>query len=351
MDEEEDDDEAIESQFMVRALSFILPVYPDFMKNKSFFVRERDAPRLRLHTKINREELETPAETEAIHRTEEGVNPEADRDRQGNRGKLMFTMLAVVVASLEGVDLVFALDSTSAILASIPDVFLAYSATLMALFGLRSAYFITDRLIGYFSLMKFALALLLGLIGCRLLLNNFFIIPDHWMTAIMISLLSLSVVGSVIQQKFFPENVNEDAENVDSNNSSQNFSHVSNAITSGIHKSNDSHPHIRHVPLNQKMDDEDLVHDPFTDMLTSTPNRGAYKDEDDDNVYDSKQAINVLQQKDKLHFEGDSPGKVEMERMRTPQVIGNPALLRAADSESNKPSTLSEDSIFTNRQE
>ena len=53
-------------------------------------------------------------------------------------------MLFLVVCCLEISDILFAVDSVSAIVAQVSDLFLAYTSAVFAMLGLRSTFFIID---------------------------------------------------------------------------------------------------------------------------------------------------------------------------------------------------------------
>merc|ERR1719161_91338 len=56
-------------------------------------------------------------------------------------------MLFLVVCCLEISDILFAVDSVSAIVAQVNDLFLAYTSTVFAMLGLRATFFIIDVLV------------------------------------------------------------------------------------------------------------------------------------------------------------------------------------------------------------
>merc|ERR1719356_797200 len=82
------------------------------------------------------------------------------------------TRLFVVVLCLEATDIIFAVDSVSAIVAQIPDLFLAYTACVFAMLGLRATYFIIDELIRCFVLLKYGVGAILVFIGAKLMASK-----------------------------------------------------------------------------------------------------------------------------------------------------------------------------------
>jgi len=107
------------------------------------------------------------------------------------------TRLVLVVVCLEVTDLVFAVDSVSAIVAQIPDLFLAYTACVFAMLGLRAMFFAIDELVKMFSLLAYGVAFILIFIGCKLILRSWIHIPPMIVCTILVSTLIFSVVASI----------------------------------------------------------------------------------------------------------------------------------------------------------
>merc|ERR1719330_1125202 len=78
------------------------------------------------------------------------------------------TLLVPVALCLVVTDLLFAVDSVSAKVAQIPDSYIAYSSTVIALFGLRTLFFIIQSLVDLFVLLKYGLCFILAFIGVEL---------------------------------------------------------------------------------------------------------------------------------------------------------------------------------------
>lgn len=114
------------------------------------------------------------------------------------------TKLVLVVVCLEVTDLVFAVDSVSAIVAQIPDLFLAYTAAVFAMLGLRALFFAIDELVKMFALLAYGVAVILIFIGLKLILRSWIHFPPALVCAILVGTLFFSVFASLIQEKFFP---------------------------------------------------------------------------------------------------------------------------------------------------
>ncbi len=85
-------------------------------------------------------------------------------------GKWLLTPLALALVMVETTDLIFAVDSIPAIFAITADPFLVYTSNVFAILGLRSLYFALAGLMNKFRYLKAALAVVLLLVGLKLLL-------------------------------------------------------------------------------------------------------------------------------------------------------------------------------------
>jgi len=108
------------------------------------------------------------------------------------------TMLVLVVVCLEITDLLFALDSVSAIIAQIPDLYLAFTACVFAMLGLRATFFVIDELIRMFSLLKYGVAAILIFIGVKLIVSKMIYIPPSVVCFILFGTLGLCVAVQVL---------------------------------------------------------------------------------------------------------------------------------------------------------
>jgi len=112
------------------------------------------------------------------------------------------TMLFLVVCCLEISDVLFAVDSISAIVAQVNDLFLAYTSVVFAMLGLRATFFIIDLLAQLFSLLKYGVAGVLIFIGAKLMLSRVLHVPPGIVCLILLSSLGLSMVASVAHDRW-----------------------------------------------------------------------------------------------------------------------------------------------------
>jgi len=86
-------------------------------------------------------------------------------------GKRVATPLLAVVVAIEAADLVFAVDSVPAVLAVSDDPFIVYSSNAFAILGLRALYFLLSGMLERFHYLSKGLAIILGFIGVKLILQ------------------------------------------------------------------------------------------------------------------------------------------------------------------------------------
>jgi len=125
------------------------------------------------------------------------------------------TRLVLVVICLEVTDLVFAVDSVSAIVAQIPDLFLAYTACVFAMLGLRAMFFAIDELVKMFALLAYGVAFILIFIGMKLIFRSWIHFPPKLVCFILVGTLLFSVFASLIMEKFSPSDEDETPENTE----------------------------------------------------------------------------------------------------------------------------------------
>ena len=87
-----------------------------------------------------------------------------------DNGVRYFTPLFVALVLINFADIIFAVDSVPAILAITQDPFIVYTSNIFAILGLRALYFALSAMIHRFHYLKYALALILVLIGVKIVL-------------------------------------------------------------------------------------------------------------------------------------------------------------------------------------
>ncbi|MCA1928234.1 MAG: TerC family protein [Calditerrivibrio sp.] len=111
------------------------------------------------------------------------------------------TTLFLTLIVIEFTDLVFAIDSIPAIFAITTDPFIVYTSNIFAILGLRSMYFALASVIEIFYLLKYGLGIVLGYVGVKMLLIDFYHMPTLISLIIIVGVLSISIFLSVIMPK------------------------------------------------------------------------------------------------------------------------------------------------------
>lgn len=114
------------------------------------------------------------------------------------------TPLFVCLLVLESTDLVFAIDSIPAIFAITTDPFIVFSSNILAVLGLRSMYFLLSAVADKFEFVKKGVGIILCYVGVKMLIpiiNPAWHIPVYISLIVILSVLTLSVLISVIQNK------------------------------------------------------------------------------------------------------------------------------------------------------
>ena len=119
-------------------------------------------------------------------------------------GRQMLTPLAVALVLVESTDLIFAADSIPAIFAITEDAFLVFSSNVFAILGLRALFFALAGTMNKFHYLKLSLAVLLGLIGLKMVLKDVLHeVPGmtYYTLGTIVLVLGTGVVASLIREK------------------------------------------------------------------------------------------------------------------------------------------------------
>lgn len=86
-------------------------------------------------------------------------------------GKRYATLLLAVLVIIESSDIIFAVDSIPAIFSITLNPFIVFTSNIFAILGLRSFYFVLERLSEMFRYVKYGVALILLYTGIKLIFN------------------------------------------------------------------------------------------------------------------------------------------------------------------------------------
>jgi len=111
---------------------------------------------------------------------------------------LRFTPLVIVLLAIESTDVMFAVDSVPAVLAVSRDAFVVYSSNIFAILGLRALYFVLARALQSLRLLRPALALILVLVGIKMLISEVYEVSTALSLVVVALILTGATVGSLL---------------------------------------------------------------------------------------------------------------------------------------------------------
>jgi TerC family integral membrane protein len=109
-----------------------------------------------------------------------------------------FTPLFLVLVLIETSDLIFAVDSIPAIFAITTDPFIVFTSNIFAILGLRALYFLLADMAARFHLLKYGLALVLVLVGAKMLVGPFYPVPTLLTLGVVALIIATSILASLL---------------------------------------------------------------------------------------------------------------------------------------------------------
>lgn len=165
---------------------------------------------------LNRKKEESlDSETHPVVQTLSKLFP-IEKQFQGDRffirknSKLYLTPLLVVLLVIEFTDLIFAVDSIPAVFSITRDPYIVFFSNIFAIMGLRSLFFLMEKMVDRFHFLKTGLSILLIIIGVKMIFPGFFekIGFNNWSSlALILFILGGSILLSLwVTQKRDSEN-------------------------------------------------------------------------------------------------------------------------------------------------
>jgi tellurite resistance protein TerC len=116
-------------------------------------------------------------------------------------GRRALTTVAVCLVVIELTDIVFALDSIPAVLSVSQDTFIMVTSNIFAIMGLRSLYFVLAGAMSKFKYLKLALAVLLILIGAKMIAHDVYQMSHAVSLALIAGIIGAGVLASAISNR------------------------------------------------------------------------------------------------------------------------------------------------------
>jgi len=124
-------------------------------------------------------------------------------------GSRALTPMALVILAIGTTDLLFALDSIPAVFGITSEAYLVFAVNAFALMGLRQLYFLLQGMLGRLQYLNKGLAVILGFIGVKLVLEAIHattslpvpVIPVWLSLVVIVGVLTLTAVASVFMTR------------------------------------------------------------------------------------------------------------------------------------------------------
>ena len=117
----------------------------------------------------------------------------------GSGARRKFTPLFVVLVMIAVTDVIFAVDSIPAIFAITEDPFIVLTSNVFAVLGLRAMFFLLQGMADRFHLLPYGLALVLAVIGAKMLLADVYKVPVLVSLAMVAAIIGATVALSLLR--------------------------------------------------------------------------------------------------------------------------------------------------------
>jgi tellurite resistance protein TerC len=124
-------------------------------------------------------------------------------------GRLVGTPMLVALATVVAADIAFAVDSIPAAFAITTDAFAIWTANAFALMGLRALFSLVEELIRRFRYLDETIAIVLGLVGVKLLIEDLYKIGPIISLLIVVVSFAIWITASILADRRDPEGAAE----------------------------------------------------------------------------------------------------------------------------------------------
>lgn len=111
------------------------------------------------------------------------------------------TPLFLSLLMIEFVDIIFAVDSVPAIFLITTDLYIVYTSNIFAILGLRSLYFVLQRMVEKFEYLHYALSVLLIFIGSKIFIKDL-IGPDILTSRVIVLTTVMILIAGIVPSYF-----------------------------------------------------------------------------------------------------------------------------------------------------
>jgi tellurite resistance protein TerC len=130
------------------------------------------------------------------------------------------TSLFIVLIVIETSDVVFAIDSIPAVFAITTDPFIVFSSNLFAIMGLRSLYFLIEKIQSIFKFVKYGVGVVLAFAGVKMFVHIDVVISLIAIVVIFVVAIALSIIdkNKNTLNKSNIDNINKNKNTLDKSN-------------------------------------------------------------------------------------------------------------------------------------
>jgi tellurite resistance protein TerC len=119
--------------------------------------------------------------------------------RDATSGRFQATLLMVAILMIMWIDTVFSLDSVAVKVSMITNGYVAFSSSVLAMFGLRAMFFVITSMMKMFGLLQYGLCVILLFVALEMLLSPWFDITPSSTFLVMASVFAVSIAASVLK--------------------------------------------------------------------------------------------------------------------------------------------------------
>ncbi|HEX7299012.1 MAG TPA: TerC/Alx family metal homeostasis membrane protein [Solirubrobacteraceae bacterium] len=124
-------------------------------------------------------------------------------------GRRVATPMVLALASVVAADIAFAVDSIPAAFAITTDAFAIWAANAFALMGLRALFSLVEELIRRFRYLDETIAIVLGLVGVKLLIEDVYAVGPIASLVIVVVSFAVGIGASIVGDRRDPEGAAE----------------------------------------------------------------------------------------------------------------------------------------------
>jgi len=119
--------------------------------------------------------------------------------RDASSGRFQATLLLVAILMIILIDTLFSLDCVAVKASLIPNGYIAFSSSLLAMFGLRAMFFIIASMMERFDLLRYGLCIILLFVALEIILAPWVYITPASTFLVMGAMFAVSVAGSAVR--------------------------------------------------------------------------------------------------------------------------------------------------------